>query len=155
MDKVERSHLNIEEIVNRVFCDLTMQMLALKMHKKESFEPLVLEKNCFEIRTEGAFQSLILFEMEERVYDRIAIILHKNEMLTTQEKKIYVIEYLNVICGRILSEINNKLGKRSKLSVPIRINQCVESQCFENRMDVSYTCLDGCLDIKVCFDIEA
>lgn len=153
VDKIGISYLDMNEIVNRVFTNITRQMIALKMQKLDKYESLALEKHCFEIQTEGAFDSWILFEMDKKLYDKIAIVLHKSETITAQEKKIYVVEYLNVICGRILSEINNKLGKRSRLSVPTQLNQKAEYPYFENQMNISYSCLDGFLNIKMCFDI--
>ncbi len=152
MDKIEINRLDIESIVNAVFVDITMQMVSIKMLRQEKFNSLSSTDYCFEIRTEGAFISLILFEIEEKVYERIATKLDENVKLTIQEKKLYVIEYLNVICGRILSEINDRLGKRSKLSVPIRIEHKVIEQFTWSRTDMSYACLDGGLNIVVYFE---
>ncbi len=137
-----------------IFVDITMQMVSIKMQKQEKFNSLSSEDYCFEIRTEGAFVSLILFEMEEKVYERIATKLDKNKKLTIQEKKLYVIEYLNVICGRILSKINDKLRKRSKLSVPLQIEHKVIEQFTWSRTDMSYACLDGGLNIIVYFEMN-
>lgn len=154
MDKIEINRLDIESIVNAVFVDITMQMISVKMQRQAEFNSLFSKDYCFEIRTEGAFISLILFEMEEKVYERIATKLEKEEKFTIQEKNLYVIEYLNVICGRILSEINDRLGKRSKLSVPIRIEHEIIEQFTWSRSDLSYRCLDGGLNIIVYIEMK-
>ncbi|MFA9465993.1 MAG: chemotaxis protein CheX [Velocimicrobium sp.] len=154
MDKIEDTRLDIDNIFNRVFIDLTMQMLSVKMQKQEEFVALSSAVYCFEIRTDGAFVSQIIFEMDEKVFERIASILYKNYRLTSQESKMYVIEYLNIICGRILSEINNALGKRSRLSIPLRIECSKVNQSLENQANLSYICLDGSLNIIVYFEIQ-
>lgn len=153
VDEIEISCPDIKGIVNTVFIELTRRMASIEMRPRERFKPLS-SGACFEIRTEGAFFSLILFEIEEKLYEKIAVMLHKSGNPSAQEKEQSVTEYLNVICGRILSEINNGLGRRSKLSIPLSIECREEEGCFRSRLEVSYACPEGNLNIIICFDYE-
>lgn len=154
MNKIEVTCLEVEDIINLVFIDLTMQMISLEMDQQQAYMPMNEPKNCFEIRTEGAFVSLILFEMEESVFEAIAAKIFPKEEISDQEKKLYVIEYLNVICGRVLSKINNFLGKRSKLSVPIIIDNNHVSENTGKIVKLSYLCSEGAINIVINYDIQ-
>ncbi|MEG2441256.1 MAG: chemotaxis protein CheX [Acetivibrio sp.] len=154
MDKIEKEDIDIEKIFRQIFVELTKKMISIEMIPLPWIEETSKQEYCFLICTEGAFTSSIQFQIETGLYEKIAKTIYKKRQMTEEEKKLYVTEYLNIICGRILSEINNTMKKRSKLSVPMRIKEKNESEECEQRIQLSYHCSYGKIDISVYFDIK-
>ncbi len=70
------------------------------------------------VTTRGMFQALIICEMQNSLCDKLVLEMNLGDKLNLDDQILYIKEYLNIICGKALSDINNQLGSRSKLSVP-------------------------------------
>lgn len=152
MDKIEIKSLDVQNTFQRVFVDMTKKLLSIEMEEILNYQGITAMDCSFLIRTEGAFVSIMQFHMEEQLYEEIAATIYKRQMLTEQEKKLYVTEYLNIVCGRFLSEINNILGCRSKLSVPLKVKNNRINKISGHRVKLSYQCPYGIINIIIYFD---
>lgn len=45
--------------------------------------------------------------------------MNSGEPASDDEKLLYINEYINIVCGFALSNISNKIGGSSKLTVPV------------------------------------
>ena len=71
------------------------------------------------VKTKGKFNSTIICGFSSDIFDAIIIGMNDGKMPSEDEKVLYINEYVNIICGRALSEINNRLGRTSRLTVPM------------------------------------
>lgn len=71
------------------------------------------------IYTKGKFAAMVEFFWCKELYEYIACQMTGGRGVSDEDKVLYVNEYMNIICGKALSDINNILGKpASRLSVP-------------------------------------
>ena len=72
--------------------------------------------------------------------------------LSSDMRELYVGEYINIVSGHVLTNINNKVGKTSRLTVPVvglsehddgkkykeHCTLYFEAPCGSMKMDISY-----------------
>lgn len=113
-----KENIQIDEVFDHVLVSLTKALagIELKQTEPESWE----EKDILveTIYTNGNFDSFILFEIEPELFEYIVSMMHGGDPPDEEEKPLYMNEYINIICGRAVSVINNKMGNTSRLSVP-------------------------------------
>ena len=80
----------------------------------------IISVKCMEfVKTKGKFNSTIICGFSSDIFDAIIIGMNDGKMPSEDEKVLYINEYGNIICGRALYEINNRLGRTSRLTVPM------------------------------------
>ena len=70
------------------------------------------------IHTRGFFLANIRCEMNHDMYRQILSGMYGGGMPPEEERALYINEYMNVVCGRIVSKINTLTDSVCKLSVP-------------------------------------
>lgn len=110
--------VNVDKEFVEVIVNLTQKVAKITLHSLEEYLPIPGDCYRYEITTRGAFCSEIICEMEKGLFESVICEGIKGQRLSQNEKELYVTEYLNVICGRVLSNMNNLLRKSSRLSVP-------------------------------------
>ena len=109
-------NLDVVAIYEDTFVSLTHKVAAIELKKVE--KAALKEKYIFAIQTTGAFESAVECEMEMGLFEQIAKNINKGEDLPLDTKILYITEYLNIICGRALSSINEIVKSASRLTVP-------------------------------------
>lgn len=128
MAAIEAENLDVVAIYEDTFSSLTQKVAAIKLEEINAEEASLQEKYAFMIYTTGTFESAVRCEMENRLFEQIALNLNKGQELPEDTKVLYLTEYLNIICGRALSSINGKLKSASRLTVPKFIKEGEEGQ---------------------------
>lgn len=104
------------------------------------------------IRAEGVFRASLYISMEETFEDAVYNGMTKGKVLPPNMHDLYVGEYINIISGHALTNINNMMGQTSRLTVPVvgisekndseeYKKQCTlyfEAPCGNMKMDISY-----------------
>lgn len=118
MEVIEAEIFDIAAVCADAFTSLTKKVAAIDLKETglETIEPQ--GKYAFMIHTTGVFQSAIRCDMESALAGQIARNLNKGEELPEDVRILYLTEYLNIVCGRALSSINNELKSASRLTVP-------------------------------------
>lgn len=108
--------VKVEEIFNDAFVSVSRKIISLELHRK------AVEKVDFKylemVRTRGNFASTIVCGFSPLMFDTIIRNMNGGQMPSEDEKVLYINEYVNIVCGRALSEINNQMGVSSRLTVP-------------------------------------
>lgn len=149
MDKIEENCFDIGYILDHAFQKYTQKMTSVIMERADTFVPIEEKKYSFAVRTKGIFVSVLYFDFDLGLFEAIAGSISSGKQMNRNEKVLYITEYLNIICGRAISEINNATGRHSRLSVPMLIEDGLEEALFDERLMLSYQCLQGNLNIIV------
>ncbi|MBU5478225.1 chemotaxis protein CheX [Eubacterium sp. MSJ-13] len=108
--------VKVEEIFNDAFVSVSRKIISLELHRK------VVKKVDFKylemVHTRGNFASTIVCGFSPLMFDTIIRNMNGGQMPSEDEKVLYINEYVNIVCGRALSEINNQMGVSSRLTVP-------------------------------------
>ncbi len=110
--------IQVEEVFDRVWVNITKALTGLEM-KSVAQDHWKAENTLVEtIYTSGNFDAYILCELDLELYEYIISAMYGGGMPPEEERILYLNEYINIICGRAVSVINNATGYASRLSVP-------------------------------------
>lgn len=127
----EHIQIDVDEVFNRELVSLTKALAGIELIQtgEESWEKgdTLVET----IYTNGDFNSFILLEMESELFEYIVSMMHGGSPPAEEEKPLYMNEYINIICGRAISVINNERGNTSRLSVPTFHGKSMEEEYEE------------------------
>lgn len=104
------------------------------------------------IHAEGFFSAYLYISMEASFEDAVLKGMANGKPLSSDMRELYVGEYINIVSGHVLTNINNKVGKTSRLTVPVvglsehddgrkykeHCTLYFEAPCGSMKMDISY-----------------
>ena len=109
--------MKVGKIFDDAFISISKKLISLDLRRKKEE---IISVKCMEfVKTKGKFNSTIICGFSSDIFDAIIIGMNDGKMPSEDEKVLYINEYVNIICGRALSEINNRLGRTSRLTVPM------------------------------------
>lgn len=152
--------VNVEEVFERAFCDITERLVCLKVERS----PVYPEKDYLNedtvheyIKTSGFLKGNIICEFSESLFKYIIETMSRSENLPKDEAVLYLNEYMNIICGRAVSEINDITGRLSRLSVPwfYKRGEKPEICCtLKNSKEISYYTKEGFFNVILSYSFE-
>ena len=111
------TEMKVGKIFDDAFISISKKLISLDLRRKKEE---IISVKCMEfVKTKGKFNSTIICGFSSNIFDAIIIGMNDGKMPSEDEKVLYINEYVNIICGRALSEINNRLGRTSRLTVPM------------------------------------
>jgi CheY-specific phosphatase CheX len=111
------TEMKVGKIFDDAFISISKKLISLDLRRKKEE---IISVKCMEfVKTKGKFNSTIICGFSSDIFDAIIIGMNNGKMPSEDEKVLYINEYVNIICGRALSEINNRLGRTSRLTVPM------------------------------------
>lgn len=111
------TEMKVGKIFDDAFISISKKLISLDLGRKKEE---IISVKCMEfVKTKGKFNSTIICGFSSDIFDAIIIGMNDGKMPSEDEKVLYINEYVNIICGRALSEINNRLGRTSRLTVPM------------------------------------
>ena len=113
-----KENIQISEVFDHTLVSLTKALAGIELEKAETKSWEAKDKFVETINTKGKFDSYILCEIEADLFEHIVTMMHGGSPPTEEEKVLYINEYINIICGRAISAINNELRVTSRLSIP-------------------------------------
>ncbi len=120
--------VQVDEVFDRVWVTFTKVLTGLEINR--TTESNWKGKNTLmeTIYTSGNFDAYIMCEMDLELYEYIISKMYGGCIPPEEERILYLNEYINIICGRAVSVINNATGYASRLSVPT-FYPCGEDFC--------------------------
>jgi CheY-specific phosphatase CheX len=97
---------------------MTMALAGLELKKVDS--PLWNSENTIAdmIHIKGYYEASILCEGDRDVFGRIISAMYGGSSPPLEQQALYINEYMNIVCGRIVSKLNELTGEISRVSVP-------------------------------------
>lgn len=110
--------MEVDEIFDCAFVSVSKKIASLNL-KRELDRDLNGENSYTgSVFTKGKFNSLIVCKISPDVYEHIIYVMNGGTLMADDEKQLYIKEYINIVCGHALSQINNMTGSSSRLTVP-------------------------------------
>ena len=112
------STVKVDEIFNHAFVSITKKLTSVELDKEKA----VVDEDEIKYRelvyTKGKFESTIVCEFSAKAFEHIVSAMYGGNMPPEDMLILYINEYVNIVCGRALSEINNATGFTARLTVP-------------------------------------
>lgn len=109
------------EMFQHAFTDTSRALVNLSLrenrHKAEK-TPKSTTDTVLLIYTTGLFKAKVQFSFSAGLFQYIIETMNGGVLPNEAEQPLYIKEYVNIVCGRAVSQINNKVGVSSKLTVP-------------------------------------
>lgn len=149
--------VNIEDVFDNVLISVTRCLADLSVHRIREFQRQPSYDCRITLYTKGNFEAYIIWEMESELVQTIIRQMHGDGMPPLGEEMIYIKEYINIICGRVVSIINNITGNASRLSVPLLCSghETQMPLCLEKQKEIfCYQSEHGAMQIKIYYTIH-
>ena len=144
----------MNQIFDDAFTALTTKVSNIELKRVTKGE-FIQKSHRFVVKTKGAFQGYILAEIEHDLLGEIVTTINKGRKLQEAEKILFAMEYLNIVCGRALSEINNQTGSSSRLTVPQYVTGKVPEMMSDGEKEkLYYQSAFGQLKINLTYKFE-
>ena len=117
------SDVDVKELFDKAFFEVTRKLVQIDFQKtrdeREKEEQVLLNQGCRElIETRGSMNSVVVCHFSEDLYQFITRTMNGGELPSEDVLHLYLNEYMNIICGFAVSQMNNLTGTKSRLSVP-------------------------------------
>lgn len=144
--------IDVYGVFNNAFIVITDKItrIQLKTWECEEIMPDIMVTGI--ITTKGVFHAYIICEIQENLYEGMIANMSEGNILSSDDKILYLKEYLNIVCGKALTDINNLLGSRTRLSVPriVQGSYKIESKHeFIEQNQLCYCSDSGGMTVKV------
>lgn len=150
--------VNVSQIFDGAFVLLTEDIASIVLEHRLAEESFFECHKTFVIRTKGVFIGCVQTDIEDCLLDKIVSNISKGAKLQDTEMILYTMEYLNIVCGRALSEINNLIGKSSRLTVPQYIQNVAKVRPFPDDEECDKIYFDsefGKMNITVTYHFDS
>lgn len=141
--------MTIATIFNKAFVDVTKRVANLDIIE-ETPNNNIEDLYTGIIITDGIYKSVLICSMQETVMKEISKGMNNGKKVGRDEIELYVGEYLNIVCGNALTQINNMAGKASRFSVPVIVKGPYEKNDeieYDKTLEFGFSCWYG--NIKV------
>lgn len=114
---MKRMELNIPYIFvdNLTFL---MERIAGFPVKSSSCEKEIKSAEAILIQSKGVFQSRMVFQMETSLEQAVLDGMRAGKDVSSEMKRLYLGEFVNILSGHALTSINNAVGETSRLTLP-------------------------------------
>lgn len=151
------NQLDVRAIFRDVFIKLTKHMG--NMNLLETGEPITKEKDRYIVfvNTKGVFLARIICILDKKLGQDILTNMVHGRKLLPEEQELYLKEYVNIICGNALTQINSQKKAASRLTVPAFSE---EESLLEKEMEMQNESIvfqgnSGCIEVRISYVMES
>jgi hypothetical protein len=145
---MEQEPSKLQAAYKDILLSCTSKMAGLSL--QETHTPPVKNGAFFQgsVTTSGDQPFEIRCVLEQPVYDRIIKGMTKGKDLGEEMERLYFAEYMNVVCGKIISRRNNERGEFLRISVPtVSCEDGYTEKQQKNPPIFQFTCEEGWMGI--------
>lgn len=102
---------------NSVKC-MTRRVTGLEMQRLKRPVRLRQETSSLLICTTGDYTAEIILNAEDSLLLEITRNMKHARVASAEEVSVYTTEYFNILCGHVISHLNNRLHIRSRFGIP-------------------------------------
>jgi len=111
--------MEVDGIFDSAFVSVSKKIASLNLRRCLDKELDEEDSYTGSVYTKGRFNSLIVCEISSAVYEHIIYVMNGGGQVSGEEGLLYINEYINIVCGYALSDISNRIGESSRLTVPV------------------------------------
>lgn len=115
------TNAEVKELFDQAFSVVTKKLVNLNLQKElsdQTFEEVPQSGYREKIDFNGSINFTMICWFSEELYQYVITMMHGGTPPDAEECSLYLNEYINIISGFAISEINNLTGTKSRLSVP-------------------------------------
>jgi hypothetical protein len=145
---MEQEPSGLQAAYKDILLSCTSKMAGLSL--QETQKPPERKGAFFQgsVTTSGDQPFEIRCVLEQAVYDRIIKGMTKGKELGEEMERLYFAEYMNVVCGKIISRRNNERGEFLRVSVPkVSCGDGYTEKQQKNPPIFQFTCEEGWMGI--------
>ena len=146
----------VSTVFEKAFIDVSSQLLGIQMQRQEKYPGFSVEKPVCHvmIRTIGYIQIEITCIFPRTLVQQIVSCMYGGDSPPDEEIPLYIKEYVNIVCGRGISDLNNQLGKSSRLSVPFYQDEIMHEDGLKEQTEAVFENEYGAMLVVMCCSKE-
>lgn len=139
------------DVFQSVFTEITQQLTKIPLKESDSITDMKLEEQVI-LFIHGFIEAEIVCFFAKELYEAIVKAMYGGTLPAEQERILYLKEYMNIICGRAVSALNNAIGEPSRLSVPYYQEEVPEDhKKRQHTIQLSYDTEYGTMQVRIAF----
>ncbi len=105
------------EIFQKAFTEVTMKLTKISLQGRDGSIPADCKEQMMLCVT-GFIEAEIVCVFAAGLCQAIVRAMYGGALPVEEERILYLKEYVNIVCGRAVTVLNNEIGMSSRLSVP-------------------------------------
>lgn len=141
----------LTELVDKSVKCMTKRVTGLEMQRLKIPVKLKQETSSLRICTTGDYRAEIILNAEDSLLLEITRNMKHAENTSAEEVPLYTTEYFNILCGYIISHLNNRLHIKSRFGIPQFTSGFYEQCPFPEKsmeMELFFRCPYGAMRLK-------
>lgn len=144
----------VYEIFQRAFTEVTMKLTEISLQGGNGNIPAECQVRLMLCIT-GFIEAEIVCVFASRLYQAIVKAMHGGTLPVEEECILYLKEYVNIVCGRAVTVLNNKIGMSSRLSVPYDWEEAPErGKAWQETIQLYFETAYGDMQIMVDYSAQ-
>ncbi|MCH5267133.1 MAG: chemotaxis protein CheX [Lachnospiraceae bacterium] len=146
----------VSAVFEQAFLSVSSQLLGIQMQKREKYPGFSVEEPVCHvmIRTIGYIQLEITCLFPQKLVQQIVSCMHGGKKPPDEEVPLYIKEYVNIVCGRGISDLNDQYGKASRLSVPFYQEEIMHEDGLKEQKEAVFENEYGAMLVVMCCSKE-
>jgi len=145
---VKREPVNLRKAYKDIFLSCTAKMAGLSLQEAEGQPEEKREVFLGSVTTSGDQPFEIRCVAELPVYHRIVRGMSNGKDINEKMQQLYFCEYMNVVCGKIISRRNNERGEFLRISIPsVTYAEIYGNEKQNCSVAFEFTCEEGWMGI--------
>lgn len=144
---MEQEPMQLQEAYKDILLSCTDKMAGLSLQETEQLPEKKEAVFLGSVITSGERPFEIRCVVQQSVYKRIINGMTKGKEFSEEMQRLYFAEYMNVICGKIISRRNNERGEFLRISVPVVSFENSYAEQQKSSPMFQFTCEDGWMGI--------
>lgn len=146
---------NILEILDTAMKNISKRVAKLDMFNSATVE-IDKDKSCsFVITTKGDYCLTIVLYAGNDVLRAITENMKRGETADESDIAVYTTEYFNILCGHVISAMNNSIHASARFGVPQMVKgrymEDDSPNSMENKQELFYKCAYGPLKVETLY----
>lgn len=140
---------DIEKILDDTVRDITKRLANIELKKADWSQSDLNDVASLYTATTGSYKITVVTHAETRLLRYIAEKMARRTVDEPEDVEMYSKEYFNILCGHIISKINQKTKSSARFGVPhFRRGFYVVEDCPGIVLEVSYQSDEGGLQVQ-------
>lgn len=107
------------------------------------------------IQSKGVFRSRMVFQMETSLERAVLNGMKAGMDVSSEMKRLYLGEFVNIISGHVLTSINNAVGQTSRLTLPTVGEENMSGDTpYEHRCELYFTSEHGNMELQLNYELS-
>lgn len=150
---MERIEIDIPYMFVNCLTSLMERIAGFPLEHSSSGEKIRDAEAIF-IQSKGVFRSRMVFHMEASLEQAVLDGMKAGEEFSSEMKKLYLGEFINILSGHVLTSINNAVGETSRLTIPTVGEENLPSDTqYQHRCVLYFTSEHGNMELQVNYEL--